>query len=439
MPLPKPTLAEIEKDKKKYLSCNADMELMLSDLLDLTRHIYASLLKVIKKPEDISVARFKKILYIKATIFNIFISKKLLIDSLFDELEKECSLNMLNLPIDQERLLKDNLCPKYYKSFTVKYPAQEDDEIEEVYYFPIISKEILDIKYPLEILTQVLAKQLQKHNVNIAPRGKAATFFKTDGWLAFFGIVSPEAAITILKKGMLFIDPPDFPDSDSRLHGVYSHVIQEYLISKLLEGGYLGDLTVPGEKDITERELFKADAWLVKSGLSEDVYCLFDIMRERKRGKMQLLDVYPDEVFGFTSPDFLNQYLMLNSFRFPCLSTIFYNQYAQGALGYFNLIPGFNQLDTINQLHYMNIHCTDTKYKNDVKAFLGNNPDSYVDYQQSKDVMMLKRRPQSLFRFSYTYDDSESYIRARKKAESGRLEKKLHVDEVSVVEGPKIE
>ncbi|WED42112.1 hypothetical protein [Legionella cardiaca] len=425
-----PTVADVKKNEKKYHRCDINMEIMLADLLDLTDDIYDGLLRTIKKPASVSAERFKKILYVKATIFNLFIGGKIIIDKLFDDLEKECAANMLSIPVSQDELLKLGLCPQFYKSVVGKHKVDEEDEVEEVYYSPIISKEILEIKYPDEILAQVLKQQLQKHDVNIASE-KRATFLKTQGWLSFFGVVPPETAIKILKKGMIFIDAPDYPDSDSRLHGAYSHAIQEYLISKLLEGGYLGDLSVKGEPDITELELVQADAWLVKHGGVEGVHCLFDIMRERRPNKLSLLNVYPDEVYGFTSPDFVNQYLMLNPFRFPCLSTLLYNQYAHATQNYFNLLPGFNTLSKEEQLHIMNIHDRHNVLKNDIEKFVNNS--NYIEYQQTdRSRIMLKRHEKPLFRFPYTQDDSKSYIRARKITETNTatLSKKFHAAEV---------
>ncbi|MCL9685648.1 hypothetical protein [Legionella maioricensis] len=425
MPINPPSPTEIDKNKKRYKPCDANMEIMLADLDDLTEDIYVGLCRVIKKPDDISLERFKKILYVKAKIFNYFVSGKLLIDTIFDDLEKECATNFLCTSIMKEELLKMNLCPKYYKSSVMVHKASEDDEIEEVYYFPIIAKEILAVDYPIEILTQVLTQQLQKHDVNIAiSQRTATTFLKTNGWFAFFGIVPVDTAVSLLKRGMIFIDPPDYPDTDSRLHGPLSHAIQEYLTSKLLEGGHLGSLQVKGERDITERDLVKADAWLLKKGGMEGVYCLFDIMRERRPNKFKLLDVYPDEVYGFTSPDFLNQYLILNPFRFPILSTLLYNQYALGTLSYFKLAPDFAQLGQEEQLNIMNTHSSHLTFTNDLSTFTTRNPGAYIPYGSKSDNqgVMLKAPPKPLFKFAHTFDDSESYLRARKKTEASEVE-----------------
>jgi hypothetical protein len=436
---PNPT--EIINNKKRYKPCNATMEIMLADLEDLTDDIYTGLCQVIQKPDDISLERFKKTLYVKATIFNYFISGKLLIDTIFDDLEKKCATNFLCTSIIKNELLKKNLCPKYYKSFVSVYKVSAEDEIEEVYYSPILSNEILTVEYPIEILTQILARQLQKHDVNIAVSHQTATaFLKTNGWFAFFGVVPEKTGVAFLKQGMIFIDPPDYPDTDARSHGSLSHAIQEYLISKLLEGGHLGNLQVKGERDITERDLVKADAWLLKKGGLKGVHCLFDIMRERRPNKFKLLDVYPDEVYGFTSPDFLNQYLMLNPFRFPTLSTLLYNQYALGTLAYFRLAPGFAQLSQEEQLNIMNIHSTHRSLSNNLDAFLTQNPDVYIPYgsKSNNQGVMLKVPSKSLFKFSHTLDDSESYLRARKKTASTETQgtKKFHADEVLQLDTP---
>ncbi|BCA94689.1 hypothetical protein TUM19329_10500 [Legionella antarctica] len=438
-----PSQTQIAENKQRYKPCDAHLEIMLSDLYDLTEDIYAGLCKVTKKPDDVSFERFKKTLYVKAILFNHLVSGKLLLDRIFDDLEKECATNFLCTHIIKDELLKKNLCPKYYKCSAMIHKAPDDDEIEEVYYFPIISKEILAVKYPIEILTQILTQQLQKHDVNIAISHRtAATFLKTNGWFAFFGVVPEEAALRILKQGMIFIDPPDYPDTDSRLHGAFGHAIQEYLNSKLLEGGHLGNLQVHGEPDITERDLVKADAWLLKKGGLKGVSSLFDIMRERRPDKFKLLNVYPDEVYGFTSPDFLNQYLMLNPFRFPTLSTLLYNQYALGTLAYFKLTPGFDRLSQQEKLDIMNIHNRHRTLSNDLGSFISQNPDVYIPYssQTGHHGVMLKtaQKKEMLFHFVRTVDDSESYIRARKKAESSLVHtaKKFHADEALIIDSP---
>ena len=440
-PITIPTEDEIKNNEKKYLPCVVPMDLMLPDSLDLTDEIYTGLLHIIKKPNDISVARFKKTLFIKAKIFNLFISDKFLIDKLLDDLEKECALNLLSSSIAQENLFKQKLCPNHYKEFVSSYTTPEDDEIEEHYYYPVISAEILNIQYPDSILAQAINQQLQKHDVNIAVSKKTVnTFIKTNSWLTFFGIVPVEKALKVLKKGMIFLDDPDYADGDVRYHGAYSHAVYEYLASKLLEGGYLGPLDVKGEPDLNERELVQADAWLIKKSGVKGITCLFDIMRERRPNKMKLLDVYPDAVYGFTSPDFLNQYLMLSSARFPSLSTLLYNQYALGTLEYFKLMPGFDALSQEQQLNIMNIHTDHKTFANDLNAFIKKNPNKYINYQTtSNDSKIMSRRAQQpLFKFPHTLDDSESYIRARKKTEffSTYSTKKLRMAEVLLIEGP---
>ncbi|WP_193786982.1 hypothetical protein [Legionella jamestowniensis] len=366
----------------------------------------------------------------------------MIIDKIFDELEQECATNMSAIPVPKEELLKRNLCPKYYKEFTGdKLTDWDNNIIEESYYCPIISKEILEIKHPLALLTDVLMQQLRKHNVNFAPPNKAALFLKTDGWLAFFGVVPSKKAVKTLQKGMLFIDPPDYPDTDSRLHGAYSHVIQEYIISKLLEKGYLGNLTVQGEPDITERELVQADAWLVKNGGMTGVSTLFDIMRERRRNKFKILDVYPDEVYGFTSPDFINQYLMLNPFRFPHLSTLLYNQYAHSTFNYFSQMSNFDNFSREEQLAIMNIYNGHTDFSNNAAQYLHENPESYTTLKSlPNSAIALKTRPKPLFQFSQTKDDSASYIRAQKKAAGiGSKERKFDANEVLLLDSPALD
>lgn len=413
-----PTPEEIKREEKKHKPCDVDLELMLADLLDLTDDIYVGLLKTIEKPNNISSRRFKTILQIKATIFNLFVSGKLIIDKILDDLEKDCALNMASISTLRE-LDKNNLHPKKYKNVVNVHRVDAEDEIEEYCYSPIISKEILQIKYPESILEEALKKQLQKHGVNVASSKNLAKFLKSDGWMSFFGVVPLYTAVDVLKEGTIFIDPPDYPDTDSRIHSPYAHAIQEYLISKLMEGGYLGDFSVEGEADITERELVQADAWPIKKDGVPGVSCLFDIMRERRPKKLQLLDVYPDAVYGFTSPDFVNQYLMLSSYRFPSLSTFLYNQFAHATLNYFKLMQGFANLSQEEQLQVMNIHDRHNTMAGNLDDFMTQHPNAYLKgHKLGNSGVMLKCQSKPLFKFTYTQDDSESYVKARKKIEA---------------------
>ncbi len=295
--------------------------------------IYQGMMQVVEKPKDISNQRFEKIIRLKAKIFYIFLNEKIILDKIFDELEKSVAKNIASIGFTSEVLKEKRLNPR-------EYIFQEnlicDKRVKEISYHPIITKEILQIKYPIEFLAVPLKEQLQKNNINIpTSREEVELFSNTEGWFLFAGIVPNEKARNYTAKGQIFIDAPGYANTDNRHHGPYGHAIQEYLISKLIEWDYLGDLSVLNEKPITELELLKADAWKL-NGEHEYQMHLFDIMRERVLFKSKLINYYPEYGFGFTSPEFLNQYLMLNP-RFPCVSSFLFHMYAVSSLNYFSI------------------------------------------------------------------------------------------------------
>lgn len=430
---PFPSMAEM---KKRYIPLNAASPIMRADKLDLTQEIFQDLLDCVQAPNTISKQRFEAIIRVKAQIYNFLISDKVLLDSFFDKLEEECADNFRAFSINTEQLLEKKLCPQYYQRRVFPYRLNPHHVIEERYYYPVISQEILNVDYPEQILTAVLLKQLQKHGVNFysAVPGRKR-FLESDGWLRFFGVVSDTSSGSVLAKGQIFIEPPEFPHTVSRQHGPFGHALQEYLISWLLEEGHLH---LPNEADvgkITELDLLKADAWLLKNvKKGEYVTCLFDIMRERLPEKLQRFSVVSDQVFAFTGSDFITQYLMLNPFRFPCLSSFMYSVYAKGTRIYFQNVPGFSELKPEEQLLMMNYYCWHVDLDMDYRQFMSKNSSEYLRYNHANnEPIFFKKAAKPLI--CSAMDDSTHTIHARKIAAQADIAavrkhsaKELHVD-----------
>lgn len=409
-------LIPLDELKKRYRRLKADTFLMRAEKLDCAQSVFEDLLSSVQKPDELSQKRFEAILYVKAQIYTLLISDKVLIDSLLDKLEKECADNFKVCSISTEQLLERKLCPAYYQTKRFTY-IHGERELEEYLYYPVISQEILDVDYPETILTTPLLEQLQKNGINFHSRVPGRKrFLESDGWVRFFGIVSDASSSAILSRGQIFIEPPEFPHTVSRLHGPFGHALQEYLISKLLEGKHLD---IPNESDvgeITELDLLKADAWPLKGvKKGEFATCLFDLMRERLPEKLRRFCVVPHQAFAFTASEFITQYLLLSPYRFPCLSSFMYFVYAKGTKTYFQNVPGFSSLEPEKQRLIMNHYCDNVALDMDVGAFIKKNPD-YFRYNNgsSQDPIFFKDASKP-FIYSSMDDDART-IRARKTA-----------------------
>ncbi|KTC97667.1 hypothetical protein [Legionella erythra] len=415
-------LISLDELKKRYQRLKADTFLMRAEKLDCVQVIFEDLLNAVQKPNGLSQKRFEAILYVKAQIYTLLISDKVLIDSLLDKLEQACADNFHACSLSVDHLLEKKLCPGYYQTKRFPY-AQGTQELEEHLYYPVISQEILDVDYPQTILTTPLLEQLQKNRINFHSRVPGRKrFLESDGWLRFFGIVSDASSSAVLSRGQIFIEPPEFPHTVSRLHGPFGHALQEYLNSKLLEGGHLDMPAEAGVGKITALDLLKAEAWSLKDvKKGEFATCLFDLMRERLPEKLRRFRVVPNQAFAFTASEFITQYLLLSPYRFPCLSSIMYFVYAKGTKTYFQSVPGFSDLKPEEQLLIMNNYCDNVVLDMDVGVFIKKNPDYFrCNNGSSKDPIFFKEASKPFIYSSM--DDDVRTIRARKTAAKACIE-----------------
>ena len=385
--------------------------------VNATITIYNGLLNHIEKPHNISDIRFQKILKIKAILLDIFLHRKEKVDAALDTLELACAMNMRASGFSTENLWRKKLCPhEFYivpsKNMIPGHPMKKNS------HFPVISAEIMKVQYPIQILTLPLKKQLQQNGINIRA---SKNFFDSDSWHTLFGAIPTPDAQSLIGRGIIFTEALGFPDNNSRTHAAYSHAIQEYVISKLLENNALGDLSVPNETDLTELELLKADSWLIKDSKDSNPYkepdALFDIMREKYNKKFFYINFYPSNGYCFTSADFVNDYLMLSSIRFPVLSTLLYSQYASETFIYFdspyvyfnrerNLLS-FKELSPEEQLAMVNYHFTETNVPVTFTNLFPQHQDKFIPLSECKDKTWITLKRNSLDRrLTFYCDDS---------------------------------
>ena len=329
-----------------------------------THNYYTILKAMVIKPDNISDLRFDKLLQINATILNLFINNRTLVNQALDGLEMKIAKTIA----------------KSGKSFRVQTPTSFL-EFNGRRYAPEITKESLEGEYNPEFLTQPLLEQLAKHGINTntafifdlyeqveanknqPQKDILRSFFHTNPKLvSFFGFIEFQYAKRFLENGFIFSEPLDYPDTDSRFHGSFTHLIQQYVLSILFEAGKLGDLCVEGETPITLLDILNSDTFSVRF-LKEDgtiIYhpddCLFDLKWEEGEPsgkKMRLLqstlDPKAPSIHVLNAPNLalhdrglpimaeaFNISLMLNR-RFPSLSTILYIQFARESEKYFSL------------------------------------------------------------------------------------------------------